>query len=102
MKAKERGATLMHVDPRFTRTSALCDVFVGIRAGSDVAFLCGLVNYVLSNNRWFEEYVLSYTNASTIIQEGFRDVEDLAGLFSGFLPGKEGGAGTYDAQDGHW
>ena len=53
MKAKERGATLIHVDPRFTRTSALCDVYVGIRAGSDVAFLGGLVNYVLSHDRWF-------------------------------------------------
>ena len=52
MKAKERGATLIHVDPRFTRTSALCDVYVGIRAGSDVAFLGGLVNFVLSHDRW--------------------------------------------------
>ncbi len=66
MKAKERGATLIHVDPRFTRTSALCDVHVGIRAGSDVAFLGGLVNYVLSHDRWFREYVVHYTNAATI------------------------------------
>ena len=63
MKAKEKGATLIHVDPRFTRTSALCDVYVGIRAGSDIAFLGGLVNYVLSHDRWFQEYVLAYTNA---------------------------------------
>src|SRR2546426_8750402 len=77
LKAKEKGATLIHVDPRFTRTSALCDVFVDIRAGSDVAFLGGLVNYVLSNDRWFQEYVLNYTNAATIIQEGFQDTEDL-------------------------
>jgi formate dehydrogenase major subunit len=100
MKAKEKGATLMHVDPRFTRTSALCDVFVGIRAGSDVAFLGGLVNDVLSNERWFSEYVLSYTNASTIIQEGFEDTEDLAGLFSGYHGNGE--SGTYDAREGHW
>ena len=79
MKAKEKGATLIHVDPRFTRTSALCDVHVGIRAGSDIAFLGGLVNYVLSHDRWFKEYVLNYTNASTIVQEGFRDTEDLDG-----------------------
>jgi formate dehydrogenase major subunit len=84
MKAKEQGATLIHVDPRFTRTSALCDIFVGIRAGSDVAFLGGLINHVLTHDRWFHEYVLAYTNASTIIQEGFRDTEDLAGLFSGY------------------
>ena len=84
MKAKERGAALIHVDPRFTRTSALCDVHVGIRAGSDVAFLGGLINYVLRDDRWFHEYVLNYTNASTIVQEGFQDTEDLAGLFSGY------------------
>ncbi len=100
MKAKEKGATLIHVDPRFTRTSALCDVFVDIRAGSDVAFLGGLVNYVLSNDRWFKEYVLNYTNASTIIQQGFQDTEDLAGLFSGYHG--DGETGKYDAQKGHW
>ena len=70
MKAKEKGATLIHVDPRFTRTSALCDVHVGIRAGSDIAFLGGLVNYVLSHDRWFKEYVLDYTNASCIVRKG--------------------------------
>ena len=63
MKAKENGAKLIHVDPRFTRTSALCDVYVGIRAGSDIAFLGGLINYVLTHERWFKEYVLAYTNA---------------------------------------
>jgi formate dehydrogenase major subunit len=100
MKAKEKGATLMHVDPRFTRTSAHCDVYVGIRAGSDVAFLGGLVNHVLSNDRWFREYVLNYTNAATIVQDGFRDTEDLAGLFSGYHG--DGRTGNYDAREGHW
>jgi formate dehydrogenase major subunit len=100
MKAKEKGAPLIHVDPRFTRTSALCDVYVGIRAGSDVAFLGGLINYVLSNDRWFKEYVVNYTNAATIIQEGFRDTEDLAGLFSGYHG--DGATGKYDAQEGRW
>src|SRR5262245_39785810 len=100
MKAKEKGATLIHVDPRFTRTSALCDVFVDIRAGSDVAFLGGLIHHVLSNDRWFKEYVLNYTNASTIIDEGCRDTEDLAGLFSGYQANGE--TGQYDAGEGHW
>src|SRR3954454_20760327 len=100
MKAKEKGATLMHVDPRFTRTSAHCDVYVGIRAGSDLAFLGGLVNHVLSNDRWFREFVLNYTNAATIIDAGFEDTEDLAGLFSGYHG--DGESGTYDAQEGHW
>src|SRR5262249_11077125 len=86
MKAKERGATLMHVDPRFTRTSALCDLYVGIRAGTDIAFLGGVICHVLTHERWFKEYVQAYTNASTIIEEGFRDTEDLGGLFSGYDP----------------
>src|ERR1700729_35017 len=94
MKAKAAGATLMHVDPRFTRMSALCDVFVGIRAGSDIAFLGGLVNYILSNERWFPEYVLNYTNAATIIEEGFQDTEDLGGIFSGL----DAETGKYDAK----
>ncbi len=100
MKAKEKGATLIHVDPRYTRMSALCDVHVGIRAGSDIAFLGGLVNYVLTHDRWFKEYVLNYTNASAIIQEGYRDTEDLDGLFTGFKG--NGKPGSYDARAGHW
>ena len=98
MEAKEKGATLIHVDPRFTRMSAVCDVYVGIRSGSDIAFLGGLVNYVLTNDRWFHEYVLAYTNASTIIEEGFQDTEDLAGLFSGFDSQDD----SYYAKQGHW
>jgi formate dehydrogenase major subunit len=98
MKGKEQGATLMHVDPRFTRMSAVCDVYVGIRSGSDITFLGGLVNYVLTHDRWFHEYVLAYTNASTIIDEGFQDTEDLAGLFSGF----EDATDVYDPTQGHW
>src|SRR5262245_12230427 len=100
MKAKEKGATLVHVDPRFTRTSAHCDVFVDIRAGSDIAFLGGLVNYVLTHDKWFKEYVLAYTHASAIIQDGFRDSEDLNGLFSGYHG--DGVTGKYNAQEGHW
>jgi formate dehydrogenase major subunit len=98
MEAKLKGATLIHVDPRFTRMSAVCDLYVGIRSGSDIAFLGGLVNYVLTNDRWFHEYVLAYTNASTIIDEGFRDTEDLAGMFSGFDQQHE----AYDSKQGHW
>ena len=77
MKAKEKGAKIIHVDPRFTRTSAVSDLFVGIRAGTDIAFLGGLINYVLTHERWFREYVLAYTNASSLIQGGFKDTEDL-------------------------
>ena len=90
MKAKERGATIVHVDPRFTRTSALADLYVPIRSGSDIAFLGGIVNWVLSNERYFKEYVAAYTNASSIVVEDYRDTEDLDGLFSGFHGGDTG------------
>jgi formate dehydrogenase major subunit len=83
MEAKARGATVIHVDPRFTRTSALADVHVSLRAGSDIVFLGGLVNYVLQNEAYFREYVLAYTNAAAIVREDFRDTEDLDGVFSG-------------------
>ncbi len=86
MEAKERGATVIHVDPRFTRTSAVADVFVPLRAGSDIAFLGGIVNYIIANGREFREYVGRYTNAGTIIEDEFRDTEDLDGLFSGWDP----------------
>lgn len=86
MEAKRRGATVIHVDPRFTRTSAVSDLHVPIRAGSDIAFLGALVNHVLSNDLDFREYVVAYTNAANIIDERFQDTEDLDGLFSGFDP----------------
>jgi formate dehydrogenase major subunit len=83
MEAKARGATVIHVDPRFTRTSALADMHVPIRAGSDIAFLGGIINYVLANDRYFRDYVVAYTNAATIVTEDFADTEDLDGVFSG-------------------
>src|SRR4051812_30809439 len=86
IEAKERGAKVMHVDPRFTRTSAMADVHVPIRAGSDIAFLGGIINHILSNGREFREYVRAYTNARVIIKKDFEDTEDLDGLFSGFQP----------------
>ena len=86
MEAKARGATVIHIDPRFTRTSAVADLYVPLRAGSDIVFLGGLINYVLTSGKFFREYVLNYTNAATIIGEEFADTEDLDGLFSGFEP----------------
>ena len=84
MKARERGATIIHIDPRYTRTSANANLHVGIRSGSDIAFLGGLINYIIKNDRWFHEYVLNYTNAATIVSADYKDTEDLDGLFSGF------------------
>src|SRR5690242_18647572 len=88
VKAKERGAKLIHVDPRFTRTSALADLHVPLRAGSDIVFLGALINHVLQHELYFDEYVRHYTNAATIVNPAFRDTEDLAGLFSGYVPGE--------------
>jgi formate dehydrogenase major subunit len=84
MEARERGATIIHVDPRFTRTSACADLYAPIRPGSDIAFLGGLINYVLQRELYFKEYVVAYTNAATLINEEFRDTEDLGGVFSGY------------------
>src|SRR6195952_1191452 len=86
MEAKKRGATVIHVDPRFTRTSAVADLHVPIRAGTDIAFLGGLINYVLQNEAYFAESVTAYTNAPTILREDFLDTEDLDGVFSGYDP----------------
>jgi formate dehydrogenase major subunit len=83
-EAKSRGAKLIHVDPRFTRTSAIADKHIPIRVGSDVVLLGALINYVLANDLWFKEYVVAYTNAATLVNEDYRDTEDLGGLFSGF------------------
>ena len=89
MQAKEKGAKLMHVDPRFTRTSAMCDIHAPIRAGTDIVFLGALINYVINSERWnsdpfFKEYVSNFTNAATLVSPDYQDPEDLDGLFSGF------------------
>ena len=83
VEAKARGATVIHVDPRFTRTSALADLHVPLRAGSDIVFLGGIINYVLANKKYFRDYVVAYTNAAVILDEDFADTEDLDGVFAG-------------------
>jgi formate dehydrogenase major subunit len=84
MEARERGATVIHVDPRFTRTSAMADLWVPLRAGSDGVFLGALVNYALTHALEFRDYVVAYTNAPVIVDAAFADTEDLDGLFSGW------------------
>src|SRR2546423_1634806 len=86
VEAQKRGAKVIHIDPRFTRTSALADLHVPLRAGSDIAFLGGIVNHILQNGREFPEDLQAYTNARTIVSDDFRDTEDLDGLFSGYDP----------------
>jgi formate dehydrogenase major subunit len=82
-KAMEQGATLISVDPRFTRTSSKADIYAPIRSGTDIAFLGGMIKYILENNLYFREYVAEYTNAAFILSTkyGFRD-----GLFAGYDP----------------
>src|SRR5207244_5266686 len=81
LRAKlERGARIIHADPRFTRTSALADTYLRIRTGTDVAYFGGLINYVLQKNLFHDEYVRNYTNAAFIVKEGY-DLRN--GLFSG-------------------
>ena len=83
IEARENnGAKVIHVDPRFTRTSAMSDYWLPLRAGSDLIFLGALIRYVLENDRWFAEYVVRYTNAAVIVRDDFVDTEDLGGLFS--------------------
>jgi formate dehydrogenase major subunit len=91
MEAKRnRNAKLISVDPRFTRTSATADLFLQIRAGTDIAFLGGVIRYALENNRIAKDYLVNYTNAGFIVKEGFKLAED--GLFSGF----DSATATYD------
>jgi formate dehydrogenase major subunit len=99
MEAKERGATIIHVDPRFTRTSAVADVYAPIRSGSDIVFLGALVRWMLENERYFREYVVAYTNAANIVREDFQDTEDLDGLFSGFVDVPPGGGMAQETHD---
>ena len=94
MEAKARGAKIIHVDPRFTRTSALADLHVPLRVGSDIVFLGGIINYVFEHEAYFREYLVAYTNAPKIISADFQDTEDLDGVFSGLDPE----ARTYDAR----
>src|SRR5262245_3840933 len=79
---RTRNAKIIVIDPRFTRTAATADLFLQIRAGTDIAFLGGLINYAIENNRIAKDYLINYTNAAFIIKEGFKLPED--GLFSGF------------------
>ena len=80
-EAMERGAKLISVDPRFTRTSSKADFYTALRSGTDIAFLGGMIKYILENEKYFTEYVAEYTNASFIIADSFK-FED--GLFSGY------------------
>src|SRR5436190_214678 len=76
MQAKLSGAKVIHIDPRFTRTSAMADIYAPLRAGSDIVLLGGLIRYVLEEQKYFRDYVVSYTNDATLITHEFRDTDD--------------------------
>jgi formate dehydrogenase major subunit len=106
MQAKTREqspCTLIHADPRFTRTSAMANIYAPVRAGSDIVFLGALIKYVLEKHsamfgalegrdrstwsdreRFFHDYLTRYTNAPALIGDGFKDTEELGGIFSGY------------------
>lgn len=86
MEAKRKGAAVIHADPRFTRTSAMADLHAPVRAGTDIAFLGGIIRYILENDCWFKEFALSYTNISTVIEPGFESPTEDSGYFSGWNP----------------
>ena len=87
---RQRNAKMIVIDPRYTRTAAVSDLFLQIRAGSDIAFLGGVIHYALENQRVAKEYLVNYTNAAFVIKDGFKLPED--GLYSGFNHDKQ----TYD------
>ena len=88
MKAKERGAKIIHVDPRFTRTSATADIWVPIRSGTNTVYFGGLIRYAIESKKYFHEYVVSYTNAPFLVDPNFKTPTDLNGLFTGYDKGK--------------
>ncbi len=84
LEAKDRGATVISVDPRFTRTSSKADIYAPLRSGTDIPFLNGMVHYILENKLYQEEYVRHYTNAAFLVNTDFQMPGDLDGLFSGY------------------
>ena len=92
---EERGAKLICVDPRFTRTAAVADLYVPIRPGTNCAYLGGLISYILANNLYHEEYIKHYTNATSLINEDF-EFDNVTGLFSGVQDNPARNAKSYD------
>ncbi|SMF28775.1 Molybdopterin oxidoreductase [Desulfovibrio gilichinskyi] len=73
LRAKDKGATVMHVDPKFSRTSARSDFHIPLRSGTDIAFQGGMIKYIIDNKKYFNEYVVEYTNAIADSREGCRN-----------------------------
>ena len=84
MEAREKGCKVIHVDPRYNRTSAMADYWLPLRPGSDIIFLGALIYYAITQEKYFREYLVHYTNAPTILREDLQDTEELGGIFSGW------------------
>ncbi len=84
-RAQDRGCTWIVVDPRYTRSAANADIYARIRPGTDIAFYGGLINYILTHDKWQHEYVLNYTNASALLRSDYK-FDESKGLFSGWDP----------------
>jgi formate dehydrogenase major subunit len=92
MAAKDKGAKLISVDPRFTRTSAKADIYAPIRSGTDVCFIGGIINWVIADieanqQNYNMTYITEYTNASFLVNPDFKGPADLEGLYSGYNGG---------------
>ena len=98
LRAKERGAKFIHVDPRFTRTSALADIHVPIRSGTNIVFFGGLIQYAIEHKKYFHDYVVEYTNASFLIDPAFKTATDGGGLFTGLEQTGKGGVDPHVAE----
>ncbi len=98
MKAKERGAKIIHVDPRFTRTSATADYWVPIRSGTNIVYFGGLIRYAIENKKYFHDYIVPYTNASFLVDPNFKTPTDLDGLFTGMEQTGKGGSDPHSAR----
>jgi formate dehydrogenase major subunit len=88
LEAQEKGAILISVDPRFTRTSSKADLYAPLRSGSDIPFIGGMIKYILENKLYHEDYVRLYTNGPFVLNDKFEMPGDLGGVFSGYDPKK--------------
>jgi formate dehydrogenase major subunit len=92
----DRGAKLIVVDPRFTRSASQADLYAPIRSGTDIAFYGGLMSYIMDHDLYHKEYAVHYTNAAALVGNDFQGPVDLDGLFSGFVDEDGDGFGKYD------
>jgi len=104
---EDNGATLINVDPRFTRSSAKADIYAQLRSGTDIAFIGGMIRWVIADmeenpGRYNMTYVREYTNAAFLINPEFKGPADLDGKFSGFIPGDNPDFGKYDKTTWTW